>query len=229
MWPAPCDFPTFVSIVANWYATFVQFGRPQRPPIVNRVICQSTWPAVHWLHWSMLVATMTIDATVFLLDFVSNGVVALRYGMNRRLFYFHLHVCQLKKETKKKIHKKYDVYDRAFVHRWISPAVMRKSSILETCKAVTGPGFGGNDRIKRPECISNISARVSSHPIIARWLSIAIVMARTYARTHNPNTHKSINCLHKNVIFAFMRVCLHFVYMAIVHMHERIVRSQHEK
>lgn len=90
MWPAPCDFPTFASIAAYWLSIFVRFGRPQRPPVVNRVICQSTWPAVHWLHWSMPVATMTIDATVFLLDFVSNGAVALRCGMNRMLFYFHL-------------------------------------------------------------------------------------------------------------------------------------------
>lgn len=106
MWQAPCDFPTFASIAANWFAKFVPCGRPQRPPIVNRVICQNTWPVVHWLHWSMPVATMIIGATVSLLDFVSNEAVALRSGMNRMLSYFHLRQRQLqqkKSEKKEKI------------------------------------------------------------------------------------------------------------------------------
>lgn len=59
------------------------------------------------------------------------------------------------------------------------PAVIRKSSLSMTNNAVTGPGFGGSERIRRPECMSNISARVSSHPMMARWLSMPIVMAFT--------------------------------------------------
>lgn len=105
--------------------------------------------------------------------------------------------------------------------KWvILPAVMRKSSFLETCSAVTGPGFGGNDRINRLECMSNISARVSSHPIIARWLSIAIVMARTYARAH-----KSVNYFLWNVnTFSF-----HFHVAPIAHTTLSANISQHGK
>lgn len=47
------------------------------------------------------------------------------------------------------------------------------------CTAVTAPGFGGKERINRPECMSNIRALVSSQPTIARWPSVAKHIPRT--------------------------------------------------
>lgn len=99
------------------------------------------------------------------------GAVAVpHYEMSKMLFCCHLWRIGIREKKKKE--KKYKMFGFFVCTRmwWARglPAVIKKSSFSMTNNAVTGPGFGGSERIRRPECISNIRARASSQPMMAR-------------------------------------------------------------